>query len=188
MVMTPQPVDACFLSVESRCSVPYTNIYMSPRGRRLNQKLVCELSKLHCVNILCGHYEGVDERILEKHIDIEVSVGDFVLTGGELAAMALIDACIRHIEGVLGNVDSAQKESFSDALIEHPQYTRPPVFGGKPVPEVLLSGDHSKISAYNRRMSIAETARRRPDLLSEAVFSEDEIEFITGTKPAKRKR
>jgi tRNA (guanine37-N1)-methyltransferase len=180
MVLKPDPVHACFLDVESRCERPYINVYMSPRGRQLKHGLVVDLSKYACINILCGHYEGVDERVLKLHIDMEVSIGDFVLTGGEIAAMALIDSCIRHVDGVLGNSESASYESFSDVLLEHPQYTRPPEFEGLSVPEVLLSGHHANVSAYQRRMSILETARRRPELLSKAVFTKSEIEYITG--------
>lgn len=180
MVLKPDPVHACLKDVGSRCSEPYINIYMSPRGKQLKHGVVIALSKYSCVNILCGHYEGVDERVLGMDIDMEISIGDFVLTGGEIAAMALIDSCIRHIDGVLGNSDSVKSESFSEALIEHPQYTRPPEFEGIAVPEVLLSGHHENIGRYLRRMSILETAKRRPDLLSKTALSKDDIEYITG--------
>lgn len=181
MVLKPDPVHACFLDVESRCAQPYINIYMSPRGRQLKHGVVVDLTKYACINILCGHYEGVDERVLEMHVDMEASIGDFVLTGGEIAAMALIDSCIRHVEGVLGNSDSVKSESFSDALIEHPQYTRPPEFEGLSVPEVLVSGNHENVGKYRRLMSIRETAKRRPELLSKAVLTKKEIEYITGS-------
>lgn len=183
MVLKPDPVHACFEDVESHCKEPYINIYMSPRGKQLKHSLVVDFTKYSCINMLCGHYEGVDERVLEKHIDMEVSIGDFVLTGGEIAAMALIDSCIRHVEGVLGNSESVKSESFSDALLEHPQYTRPPVFEDVSVPEVLLSGHHGNVCEYQRRMSILETAKRRPELLSKAIFTKKEIEFITGKQP-----
>jgi tRNA (guanine37-N1)-methyltransferase len=153
---------------------------MSPGGRQLKHNLVVELARYSCLNILCGHYEGVDKRALDMHIDMEVSIGDFVLTGGEIAAMALIDACIRHVEGVLGNSDSVKSESFTDSLLEHPQYTRPPEYEGRPVPDVLISGHHANVEKYQRRMSILETARKRPDLISKAVLSKDDIEYITG--------
>lgn len=180
MVLKPDPVHACFLDVESSCPQSYINIYMSPRGRQLRHSLVVDLTKYACINILCGHYEGVDERAIAMHIDMEVSMGDFVLTGGEIAAMALIDSCIRHVEGVLGNSDSVKSESFSDVLIEYPQYTRPPEFEGVSVPDVLISGHHGNVDEYERRMSILETAKRRPELLSRAIFTKDEIEYITG--------
>lgn len=180
MVMKPDPVHACFKDIESQCAKPYINIYMSPRGKQLTHNIVLDLMKYSCINILCGHYEGVDERVLQMDIDMEVSIGDFVLTGGEIAAMALIDSCIRHVEGVLGNSDSVKSESFSDTLLEHPQYTRPPEFEGMAVPEILLSGHHGKVDKYQRSMSILETAKRRPDLLSKTVFTKKEIEFITG--------
>jgi tRNA (guanine37-N1)-methyltransferase len=183
MVLKPEPVDECFSDIENSCSKPFINVYMSPCGKKLTHGLVTRLAEYQCLNILCGHYEGIDERVLKKHIDMEVSIGDFVLTGGELAAMTLIDACIRHVEGVLGNSESAQSESFTNALLEYPQYTQPAEFEGEAVPEVLLSGHHSKIAAYNRRMSILETAKKRPDLLSQTVFSKDDIEYITGIKP-----
>jgi len=179
MVLKPEPVHACFENVETGCKEPYINIYMSPCGKQLTHNTVIDLIKYSSVNILCGHYEGVDARAVEQHIDLEISIGDFVLTGGEIGAMVLIDACMRHIEGVLGNEESAKTESFADALLEHPQYTRPAVFGGKEVPEVLLSGHHANIESYQRRMSIYETAKKRPDLLSKTVLTNADISYIT---------
>lgn len=180
MVLKPDPVHACFKDIEDRCPRPYINVYMSPRGKQLKHSIVIDLLKYSCINILCGHYEGVDERVLGLDIDMEISIGDFVLTGGEIAAMALIDSCMRHIDGVLGNSDSAKSESFSETLLEHPQYTRPPEFEGESVPEILLSGHHEKVNRYLRRMSILETAKKRPDLLSKTVFDKKDIEYITG--------
>ena len=179
MVLKPEPVDTCFLDVISGCGRPYVNIYMSPGGKPLTHAMTVALSQYRAVNILCGHYEGVDARVLDKHIDLEISIGDYVLTGGELAAMVLVDACIRHIDGVLGNADSAAAESFADHLLEYPQYTRPPVFDGSAVPEVLISGHHANVAEYRRRMSIRETAKKRPDLLSKTVLTKKDIAFIT---------
>lgn len=179
MVLKPEPVDACFKDVVRGCDSPFINIYMSPCGKTLSHSLVLELSKYRSLNVLCGHYEGVDARALRRHIDLEVSIGDYILTGGELAAMVLIDACIRHVDGVLGNDESAVGESFSNALLEYPQYTRPAVYDGEAVPDVLLSGHHAKVNEYRRRMSLEETAFRRPDLLSKARLTSKEIDIIT---------
>lgn len=179
MVMKPEPVDACFKEVISGCEAPSINIYMSPCGKTLSHSLVTELAQYQSLNILCGHYEGVDARVLRRHIDLEVSIGDYILTGGELAAMVLIDACIRHVDGVLGNGESAVGESFANALLEYPQYTRPAVYDGEAVPEVLLSGHHANVDAYRRRMSLKETAFRRPDLLSKARLTQKDIDIIT---------
>jgi|AGTN01.1.fsa_nt_gi tRNA (guanine-N1)-methyltransferase len=179
MVLKPEPVDACFTDVLSRCGQPYLNVYMSPCGRRLRHPLVLELAQYRTINILCGHYEGVDARVLKRHIDMEISVGDFVLTGGEIAAMALIDSSIRHVEGVLGNGDSAAGESFSESLLEYPQYTHPAVFESERIPDVLLSGHHAKVEAYRRQKSLEETARRRPDLLARARLNKKDIAYIT---------
>ncbi|MDD5018426.1 MAG: tRNA (guanosine(37)-N1)-methyltransferase TrmD [Eubacteriales bacterium] len=179
MVLKPEPVDACFNDVVSRCERPYVNIYMSPCGKQLTHRMVDSLKQYRTINILCGHYEGVDARALEKHIGLEISIGDFVLTGGELAAMVLVDACIRHVDGVLGNDASAKAESFSDALLEHPQYTRPAEYDGKAVPEVLLSGHHANVDEYERHMSLEQTAKKRPDLLSKTRLSKEDIAYIT---------
>jgi len=179
MVLKPEPVCACFEDVISSCPKPFINVYMSPCGKTLSHDMSVDLSKYACVNILCGHYEGVDKRAIEKHIDMQISIGDYVLTGGELAAMVVIDAAMRHIGGVLGNDQSAENESFSHALLEHPQYTRPAVMGDKAVPEVLLSGHHAKIEQYNRQMSLRQTAKHRPELLSKTVLREDDIGYIT---------
>jgi tRNA (guanine37-N1)-methyltransferase len=179
MVLMPGPVDACFKDVTARCPSPYLNVYMSPCGKQLTHRSAVELSQYACINILCGHYEGVDERVLMRHIDCEISIGDYVLTGGELPAMVLIDACMRHLEGVLGNDASAQAESFADSLLEHPQYTRPAEYDGMRVPEVLLSGHHENVAAYHRRMSLRKTAEKRPDLLSKARLKRTDMDFIT---------
>ncbi len=141
-------------------------IFMSPRGKQLTQALARELSQEEALVLLCGHYEGVDQRVLDKYIDLEISIGDYVLTGGEIPAMALIDCVARLIPGVLGSEESPEDESFSPSgLLEYPQYTRPRVFEGMETPEVLLSGDHAKIAAWRRRESLLTTARLRPELL-----------------------
>jgi tRNA (guanine37-N1)-methyltransferase len=179
MVMKPEPVDACFRDIMARSERPSINVYMSPGGRPLSHGLVTQLASYSTVNILCGHYEGVDARALTRHIDLEVSVGDYVLTGGELAAMVLIDAVIRHIDGVLGNDESAVGESFANGLLEYPQYTRPAEWEDETVPEVLISGHHANIELFRRQASLRETARRRPDLLSKARLTKKDIEYIT---------
>ena len=179
MVLMPEPVNACFKDVVSHCAQPYINVFMSPCGKQLTHRMAVDLSQYKCINILCGHYEGVDARVLERYIDLEISIGDYVLTGGELAAMVLVDACMRHVKGVLGNDASTKVESFADALLEYPQYTRPAEFDGQAVPDVLLSGHHENVAAYQRRMSLKETAEKRPDLLSKTRLNKDDIAFIT---------
>ena len=179
MVLMPEPVDACFKDVTAGCPSPFINVYMSPCGKQLTHRMAIEISQYTCINILCGHYEGVDERVLQRHIDCEISIGDYVLTGGELPAMVLIDACMRHVEGVLGNDASADAESFADALLEHPQYTRPAEYDGMSVPDVLLSGHHENVATYQRQMSLRNTAEKRPDLLSKARLKNADMEYIT---------
>ena len=165
MVMQPGPIDkACQKAMES--ASPDTRvIYTSPQGKVFDQKMARELAKEEHLIILCGHYEGVDERIIEKIVTDEISIGDYVLTGGELPALVMIDAIARMAPGVLKNEESGVEESFSDGLLEYPQYTRPPEYEGRKVPGVLLSGDHEKVRAWRRAQSLERTLRKRPDLL-----------------------
>mgnify|MGYP000529319136 FL=1 len=162
MVMEPTVV------YDAYCSVKEPNvkvIYMSPQGKTLNQQMVQDLAKEENIILLCGHYEGIDQRVIDEIVDEEISIGDYVLTGGELPAMVLIDSVSRYVEGVLKE-DSVQEESFTDGLLEYPQYTRPEVFLGKRVPEVLLSGHHENIKKWRRNQSIINTYLKRPDLLN----------------------
>lgn len=165
MVMTPQPIHDCINAVDPEHKA--LRIYMSPRGKRLNQQTVAHLSEQNDLLILCGHYEGVDQRVLDLDIDVEISVGDYVLSGGELPAMTLIDAVLRYVPDVLGNSQSTVDESFSDNLLEYPQYTRPQEFCGMTVPEVLISGNHQNIDKWRREQALEITKRMRPDLLED---------------------
>ena len=149
-------------------------IYMSPRGKTFTQQKVMELAQEENFILLCGHYEGVDQRAIDAVVDEELSLGDFVLTGGELAAMTVCDAVVRYVPGVLGSSDSTEEESFTGGLLEYPQYTRPRVFEGVETPEVLLNGDHAKIRAWRRQQSLLITAKVRPDLFETAPMSEKE--------------
>ena len=151
-------------------------VYLSPRGKPLTQQKVQELSQQESLLLLCGHYEGVDQRAIDLVVDEEISLGDFVLTGGELAALCLTDAVARYIPGVLGSAASAEEESFTDGLLEYPQYTRPRTFEGLETPEVLLNGDHAKIKAWQREQSLLTTLRVRPDLFQAAHMTEAERE------------
>ena len=163
MVMMAQPVCDAFDSLGLDGDV--MRIYMSPKGRKLTQSLVKELSACRHLVLLCGHYEGVDQRALDLNIDMEVSIGDYVLTGGELPAMVLIDAVSRYIPDVLGSEQSTVDESFSDNLLEYPQYTRPQNFRGLEVPEVLVSGNHQKVDEWREKLKLEITMKNRPDLL-----------------------
>ncbi len=164
MVMMPQPIFDCFKAVEQNTGGKSINIYMSPKGKPLSDAQAKHLSEYDTLNILCGHYEGVDQRVIDHLIDEEISIGDYILTGGELPAMVLTDAVIRYIPGVLGNEASTENESFSDGLLEHPQYTRPADYNGMKVPDVLLSGHHEKINEWRKTESEAITRRMRPDM------------------------
>ena len=161
MVMKPDVVYDAYQSIKDRNAKV---IYMSPQGKPLNQKKVEELSKENHFIILCGHYEGIDQRVLDKIVDEEISIGDYVLTGGEIPAMVLIDSVSRYVEGVLKE-DSIKEESFSNGLLEYPQYTRPEVFEGMKVPEVLLSGHHENIEKWRKEKSLEMTKKKRPDIL-----------------------
>ena len=161
MVIRPDVIYDAYNSVKSENSKV---IYMSPQGKTLNQKKVENLSKENHLIILCGHYEGIDQRVIDKIVDEEISIGDYVLTGGEIPAMVLIDSVSRYIEGVLKQ-DSIKEESFSNGLLEYPQYTRPEVFEGDPVPCILLSGHHENIEKWRKEQSLKITKKKRPDLV-----------------------
>lgn len=162
MVMTVQPLHDCVNAIDP--GREYKRIYMSPRGETLCQQKVVQLSKCDKLLFVCGSYEGVDERFIELDIDEELSIGDYVLTGGELPCMVTVNAIARYVDGVLGSEQSVEEESFSQGLLEYPQYTRPAVFEGLAAPEVLLSGDHAKVAAWRREKQIEITRERRPDL------------------------
>ena len=166
MVMTCQPIYDAINNVDPNHE--YLRIYLSPKGEVLKHKLSKELAqKYGKMLLLCGHYEGVDQRVLDLCIDREISIGDFILTGGELAAMVLVDAVSRHVGGVLGNFESSHDESFSSNLLEYPQFTRPAEFMGQKVPEILLNGHHAKIKKYRLEQSKILTQKKRPDLLKD---------------------
>ncbi len=179
MLMMAQPIFSAFESVKTE---DCTSIYMSPQGEVLTPELAKELSTNKHLIILCGHYEGVDQRVIDNLIDREISIGDYVLTGGELAALVVIDATARFIDGVLGSVDSAYEDSFSDGLLEAPQYTRPADFMGMKVPEVLLNGNHALICKWQREMQLRVTLKKRPELLEKADLSENDKKILEKIK------
>ncbi len=162
MVLRPDVVYDAYSSIQNKDAKVY---YLSPKGKVLNQKMVKELSKEEHIILLCGHYEGIDQRVIDEIVDEEISIGDYVLTGGELPAMVLIDSVSRYIDGVL-NKESIEEESFSNGLLEYPQYTRPENFLGKSVPEILTSGHHENIKKWRHTQSLDITKNKRPDLLS----------------------
>ncbi len=177
MVMTPQPIYSAFKDITANTK-PYT-VYLTPKGNKFNQQKAREFSKKEHLVILCGHYEGVDQRVLDKITDEEISLGDFVLTGGEIAAAAVTDSVVRLIDGVLSNEECYLNESLNDGLLEYPQYTRPAVWEDIPVPEVLLSGHHKNIEGWRRKQSVLLTAVQRPDLLKEAKLTKEEQEEVS---------
>jgi tRNA (guanine37-N1)-methyltransferase len=177
MVMKVEPLAACIEAVRKERPNPRI-ILTTPRGRRFDQAKACELSKEEALLIICGRYEGVDERVRDLFVDDEISLGDFVLTGGELAAMVIVDAVSRHIPGVLGSAESVDADSFSDGLLEYPHYTRPHEFRGIKVPEILLSGNHREIAEWRRRHSLLKTLEVRPDLLTTAHLSEKDRKYL----------
>lgn len=162
MVIRPDVVYDAYKSIKNKENAKV--IYMSPQGKKLNQQKVENLSKQNHLIILCGHYEGIDQRVLDKIVDEEISIGDYVVTGGELPAMVLIDSISRYVNGVISD-DSRNEESFSNNLLEYPQYTRPEVFEGIKVPEILLSGHHENINKWRKEKSIEITSKKRPDIL-----------------------
>jgi tRNA (guanine37-N1)-methyltransferase len=169
MVMKPEPLTACIEAVRDMDATPARVVLLTPQGRVFNQQVVDELVQEKRLVLVCGHYEGVDERVRVHLIDDEISLGDFVLSGGEVAAAVVIDAVVRRLPGTLGSADSLLEESHSDGLLEYPQYTRPAEFRGWRVPDILLSGNHAEIARWRRRQRILRTAKRRPDLLKKAL-------------------
>ena len=181
MVMEPTVV------YDAYCSVKEPNvkvIYMSPQGKTLNQQMVQDLAKEENIILLCGHYEGIDQRVIDEIVDEEISIGDYVLTGGELPAMVLIDSVSRYVEGVLKE-DSVQEESFTDGLLEYPQYTRPETFEGVKVPEILQSGHHENINKWRRYQALKNTYYKRPELLENVELSEKDKEYLDEIKSKK---
>lgn len=174
MLMQAEPVCLAYESVAEKLTKKPRVVYLSPQGQTFSQKMAEELATEEDLILLCGHYEGIDERVLEEIVTDYVSIGDYVLTGGELPAMVMVDTISRLVPGVLHNDTSAEFESFQDHLLEHPQYTRPEVWREKQVPEILLSGHHANIEKWRREESIVRTARFRPDLLSEAELTKKE--------------
>ena len=164
MVIKPEPVYDAYQSIVKDLDYKPKVIYMSPQGKVLTQQIARDLSKENHLILLCGHYEGIDQRVLDEIVDEEISIGDYVLTGGELPAMVLIDSVSRNVEGVI-KAESVEDESFSEGYLEYPQYTRPEEFMGRRVPDVLLSGHHANIEKWRREQSIEITKRKRPDLL-----------------------
>lgn len=178
MLMKPDIVDRAYNSVKSENAKV---IYLTPQGKTLNQKIVKDLSKQEHLILLCGHYEGIDQRVLDKIVDEEISIGDYVLTGGELPAMVLIDSVSRYVEGVLSN-ESTEEESFSNGLLEYPQYTRPEVFDKVKVPDVLISGHHENIRKWRRERSLENTFKKRPEMLENIELTKNEKDYIEKLK------
>ncbi len=178
MLMKPDVVDRAYNSVKSENAKV---IYLTPQGKMLNQKIVKDLSKQEHLILLCGHYEGIDQRVLDKIVDEEISIGDYVLTGGELPAMVLIDSVSRYVKGVLSN-ESTEEESFSNGLLEYPQYTRPEVFDNVKVPDVLISGHHENIRKWRRERSLENTFKKRPEMLENIELTKNEKDYIEKLK------
>ncbi|MFA7636820.1 MAG: tRNA (guanosine(37)-N1)-methyltransferase TrmD [Monoglobales bacterium] len=184
MVMGVQPVYDAWRAVTGGEKV--FTVYMSPQGKVLDQKLVRELSEKPRIVVICGHYEGLDERVIEEIVDMEISIGDFVLTGGEIPAMALIDSVARMIPGVLPDSSAYEEDSHFNGLLEHPLYTRPEEILGKRVPDILLSGHHKNIVAWKRRQSLFRTWLKRPDMLRKAPLTEEDKKFLKKLKGKRR--
>lgn len=178
MIMMAQPIYDAYASILERVNYKPKVIYMSPQGRRLNQELVKELAKQEHLVLLCGHYEGVDQRVIDEIVDEEISIGDYVLTGGELPAMVLTDAVSRMIPGVLPDEEAFSQESHYSGLLEYPHYTRPYEFRDKKVPEVLVSGHHANIEKWRRQQSLKNTYLKRPDLLEKLDLSEEDKRLL----------
>lgn len=178
MVMQAEPVYLAYQSVASRLKEQPRVIYLSPQGSVFNQRMAEELAQEKDLILLCGHYEGIDERVLEEIVTDEISIGDYVLTGGELPALVVMDAVSRLLDGVLHNGESAEFDSFHDNLLEYPQYSRPEQWRGKAVPPILLSGHHLNVEKWRREQSLLRTKERRPDLLEQARLTKEDKKFL----------
>ena len=178
MLLTPEPIAKCFEAIDEHLGVRPYRIFMSPRGRVITQDKLVQLSKIKNLVILCGHYEGVDQRLIENYIDEELSIGDYVLTGGEMPAMILVDGISRMLDGVLSDSSCFENESHYDGLLEYPQYTRPENWRGNIVPPVLLSGHHKNIRKWQKKESLQVTRVRRPDIFSRLALSEEDKKLL----------
>ena len=188
MLMQAQPIYDCYRSLIGECEQKPHLIYLSPQGKTLTQKRAVELSKMPHLVMLCGHYEGVDQRVLDEIVDEEISIGDYVLTGGELPALVLTDCIARMVEGVLPNEEAFSRESHFAGLLEHPQYTKPFEWNGKTVPEVLISGHHQNIENWKREQSLKRTYECRPELLDKVILSKKDIEYLDKLKISEKKQ
>jgi len=183
MVMKPEPIDAALEHIQGLVPREKTRVLlMCPQGRKFTQSNAIRLAREEHLVFLCGHYEGVDDRVRQHLVDEEISIGDYVLTGGELPAMVIIDALARMLPGVLGAADAASSDSFYTGLLEYPQYTRPREFRGWEVPDILLSGDHGKIARWRRKESLRNTLLRRPDLLENFPLTKEDLKLLTEIK------
>lgn len=180
MLMQVQPIDDCYKAICEKSGKKSRLIYMSPCGEVLTQEKVKKLASLDEITLLCGHYEGIDRRVIDSLVDEEISVGDYVLTGGELPALILADAVSRMLPGVLPNDEAKELESHYNGLLEYPQYTRPYEWNGMKVPDVLISGHHGNIEKWRREQSLLMTAKYRPDMLRKADLSESDKKFLEG--------
>ncbi len=178
MLMQAQPVYDAYMSVVNGLSYKPLTVYMSPQGKVFDQKTACNLSENEHIILLCGHYEGIDQRVIDEIVDMELSVGDFVLTGGEIPAMAVVDTVSRLIPGVLAAEESYENESHYNGLLEYPQYTRPPVWHGKEIPEILVSGHHANIEKWKHEQALLNTLKKRPDMLKKAELTKADEEFL----------
>ena len=184
MVMKPEPLFAAVEDVQGQAAERGPVVLLTPQGRLFDQEVAVELARHDRLILICGHYEGVDARVHEHLATDEISIGDYVLSGGELAAMVVVDAVVRQLPGALGSPLSTADDSFAQGLLEHPQYTRPADFRGMSVPEVLLSGNHGEIARWRRQQSLLRTAQRRPDLLARADLTEEEKQWLLTNLPS----
>ncbi|MCH5210054.1 MAG: tRNA (guanosine(37)-N1)-methyltransferase TrmD [Oscillospiraceae bacterium] len=178
MLMTAQPVYDAYMSVAEGLSYKPFTVYMSPQGKIFSQSVAVDLSEKEHIVLLCGHYEGIDQRVIDEIVDMELSIGDFVLTGGEIPAMAVIDTVSRLLPGVLASEQSYENESHFNGLLEYPQYTRPAEWHGVSIPDVLISGHHANVEKWKREQSLINTLKKRPDMLEKAELTKEDIKFL----------